>query len=325
MEKRNRRRKKSALPAVLACLLVVVILAIVYIIVIKPFGESNKPNSSSLSKVSSSKSAASSSSFSTSVPVADDKTPKNWLNSINENKLPTMMYHNVSPDTPNSNYVTPESLESALQQLQQNNIYTVSSSEAYQILTTKTKPAEKVIWLTFDDGYQDFYDHVFPLLKKYKMHATSNLITSYIESGKPGYMTPAEIKEMAESGYVDFQSHTVDHIDLNTASDADQTAQLQESKSYIDKLLNQDTSMLCYPAGSHNGNTEPIATKLGYKMAVLDPGRTYDGKTAVNAAAAGSDGLFALNRYRTFTETNGAALMAMIAEDEDYNAANTQK
>ncbi|MDR2977762.1 MAG: polysaccharide deacetylase family protein [Streptococcaceae bacterium] len=324
MEKRSRRRKKSPLPYVLFTALVLVVLALVFVVVFKPFADSKKPvstgNSISKAAAGQSKSQASSPAASSSAVV-----PENWLLSLNENKLPTMMYHNVSPDTPNSNYVTPENLESALQQLQQNDIYTVSTNEAYQILNTKTKPAEKIIWLTFDDGYQDFYDHVFPLLKKYKMHATSNLITSYIESGKPGYMTPSEIQEMADSGYVDFQSHTVDHIDLNTASDEDQISQLSESKTYIDKLINQKVTMLCYPAGSHNANTAGIAEKLGYKMGILDPGRTYDGKTAVNAAATASDGMFALNRYRTFTETDGTALMAMIAEDEAYNAANTQK
>lgn len=323
MERRNRRRRKSPVPYVIATALVVVVLAIVFILVANPFADIKKSTQSTKNTVSTSSSASLSAGSASS--SASQVKSENWLTSVNDNKLPTMMYHNISPDTPNGNYVSPENLESAMQQLKQNDIYTVSSSEAYQILTTKTKPADKLIWLTFDDGYQDFYDHVFPLLKKYNMHATSFLITSYIESGKPGYMTPDEIKEMADSGYVDFQSHTVDHIDLNVASDVEQTAQLQESKAFIDKLLNQDVTVVCYPAGSHNANTESIATGLGYKMGLLDPGRTYDGQTAVNAAATASDGLFMLNRYRTFTETDGNALMSMIADDEAYNAANTQK
>ncbi|GAB2024612.1 polysaccharide deacetylase family protein [Lactovum odontotermitis] len=323
MERRNRRRRKSPVPYVIATALVVVVLAIVFILVANPFADIKKSTQSTKNAVSTS--SVGSLSAGSASPSASPKKNQNWLTSVNDNKLPTMMYHNISPDTPNGNYVSPENLESAMQQLKQNDIYTVSSSEAYQILTTKTKPADKLIWLTFDDGYQDFYDHVFPLLKKYNMHATSFLITSYIESGKPGYMTPDEIKEMSDSGYVDFQSHTVDHIDLNVASDVEQTAQLQESKAFIDKLLNQDVTVVCYPAGSHNASTETIATKLGYKMGLLDPGRTYDGQTAVNAAATASDGLFMLNRYRTFTETDGNALMSMIADDEAYNTANTQK
>nr|WP_246415567.1 polysaccharide deacetylase family protein [Lactovum miscens] len=233
------------------------------------------------------------------------------------------MYHNVQPNTPDGNFVSPENFESVLQALQSSEIYTVSSDEASKVLSTNTKPAQKLIWLTFDDGTQNFYDYVFPLLKKYNMHATSFIITNNVVNNVPGFMTAAEIKEIASTGLVDFQSHTVNHADLSVASDNRQTAELRDSKAYLDSLLNQKTHVICYPSGSHNPNTSVIASGLGYDLGLLDPGRTYDGLTAKNVAAKTSDGLFTLNRYRTFTNTTGKVVIDMISADEAYNVLNT--
>ncbi|MDR0300264.1 MAG: polysaccharide deacetylase family protein [Streptococcaceae bacterium] len=307
---KKRRRNFSSL--VMLLLLLVIIVTISYVMIARPFDRKNTITTSTIASKSSSALSSSTS----------PKVTKSWLNTSAENYLPTLMYHNISPDTPNGNFVTPTNLESTLQVLQTDAVYTVSSDEALKILTTNTKPANKMIWLTFDDGYQDFYVNAFPLLKKYKMHATSFVITGKV--GQAGYLTTDEIKEMAKSGLVDFQSHTVNHVSLDT-DDATQTSELQQSKAYLDKLLNQKTHVICYPSGSHNADTGSIGTNLGYDMGLLDPGRTYNGETATNSAAKGSEGLFKLSRYRTFTATDGTAVKSMIADDEAYNVSNTIK
>jgi peptidoglycan/xylan/chitin deacetylase (PgdA/CDA1 family) len=43
---------------------------------------------------------------------------------------------------------------------------------------------KKMCFLTFDDGWKDFYDHAFPILEKQKIHATVFLPTGFIGSSK---------------------------------------------------------------------------------------------------------------------------------------------
>ena len=72
-----------------------------------------------------------------------------------------------------------------------------------------TLPKNSIL-ITFDDGYKNNYTLAFPILKKYNMKATIFLNTKFI--GKDEfYLNWDEIKEMYESGLVDFQLHTHSH------------------------------------------------------------------------------------------------------------------
>ena len=72
-----------------------------------------------------------------------------------------------------------------------------------------TLPKNSIL-ITFDDGYKNNYTLAFPILKKYNMKATIFLNTKFIEKDE-FYLNWDEIKEMYESGLVDFQLHTHSH------------------------------------------------------------------------------------------------------------------
>ena len=72
------------------------------------------------------------------------------------------------------------------------------------------------ISLSFDDSRRDFYTNVFPLLKKYNVPATLNVITARVEKTDPNnadrhYLTVAEVQEFAVSGLVEMANHSANH------------------------------------------------------------------------------------------------------------------
>lgn len=72
------------------------------------------------------------------------------------------------------------------------------------------KLPENSVLVTFDDGYKNNYVEAFPILKKYGIKATIFLNTKYI--GKNDfYLNWDQVREMYDSGLVDFQMHTHSH------------------------------------------------------------------------------------------------------------------
>lgn len=76
----------------------------------------------------------------------------------------------------------------------------------------------KYVVFSFDDGRKDFFSNVMPILKKYGIVATVNVISDYIGSHAPRsflsgnneFMTLQEIREVHEYG-IEIGNHTVTH------------------------------------------------------------------------------------------------------------------
>ena len=228
-----------------------------------------------------------------------------WIKQKEPVKIPILMYHSVHNMDPseeaNANLiVAPETFESHLKALKKAGYYTLTPEEAYRALTKNELPkGGKVVWLTFDDGIADFYTIVYPLLKKYQMTATNNIITSFSDEERPSVLTFDQIKEMKAQGMT-FESHTVSHPDLARSDSSRQESELATSKQVLDKKLHQTTTTIVYPSGRYSDLTMELAENNGYKM----------GLTTNNGLASLDDGLYSLKRLRILPTTTAENLLA---------------
>lgn len=264
--------------------------------------EASKPEYSQVSKASPSEEASQPSSSS------QNKEEIKWVKQDKPVKLPILMYHAIHVMDPseaaNSGLIVdPETFESHLKALKEAGYYTLSPAEAYKALTENVLPEnKKVVWLTFDDSLKDFYTQAYPILQKYQMKATNNVITGFVQAGREDILTLDEIKEMKKNG-MSFEDHTVNHPDLSVSSADTQNSELQDSKEYLDRNLSQTTTTVAYPSGRYSETTLQLAEKLGYKM----------GLTTNNGLASLSDGLLSLNRVRVNPTTTAQSLLDEIA------------
>lgn len=111
--------------------------------------------------------------------------------------------------------------------------------------------------LTLDDGYVDNYTNMFPLIKKYNAKVTIFLVTDLIDTD--GYMTSDMIREMASSGLVSFQCHTVSHLDLRYLSVDQLHEQFSKSNEIIEGLTGRKVKALAYPGGGFNETVLSVA------------------------------------------------------------------
>mgnify|MGYP000994840016 CR=1 FL=1 len=223
-------------------------------------------------------------------------------------QIPILMYHAVHVMDPseasNANLiVAPDNFEAQIKAMVDAGYYFLTPEEAYKAFTENALPAKKVVWLTFDDGNEDFYTIAYPILKKYKAKATNNIITGFVKKGNAGNLTVKQMKEMMSHG-MSFQSHTVNHPDLSVTDNATQKAELTDSVDFLEDKLNTKVNTIAYPSGRYNQTTLDLAKKT-YKL----------GLTTNEGLASANDGLLSLNRVRILPTTTAKGLLSEIATD----------
>ncbi|MDO8471969.1 MAG: polysaccharide deacetylase family protein [bacterium] len=125
-------------------------------------------------------------------------------------------------------------------------------------------PAKSVI-LTFDDGYRDFRDVAYPVLKQNGFTATTFVITGRLKD--PNHLNATDVQFLAANG-IEIGSHSVSHINLSNANRAKLRAELNDSRATLEQLINRPVVALNYPAGQYNDLTVEMAGRAGYEVAV---------------------------------------------------------
>ena len=242
--------------------------------------------------------------------TSQSKTTAKWKTYDEPVQIPILMYHAVHVMDPseasNANLIVdPDLFEAQIKALSKAGYYFLTPEEAYKAFTENALPAKKVVWLTFDDGNEDFYTIAYPILKKYKAKATNNIITGFVKKGNAGNLTVKQMKEMMAHG-MSFQSHTVNHPDLSSTDKATQKVELTDSIDFLENKLNTKVNTIAYPSGRYNQTTLDLAKKT-YKL----------GLTTNEGLASAKDGLLSLNRVRILPTTTAKGLLSEIDTDNE--------
>ncbi|MEM8859810.1 MAG: glycosyltransferase [Chloroflexota bacterium] len=191
-------------------------------------------------------------------------------------QLPVLMYHRVAPDGSDELAdwrVTPEEFEKQLAYLQKAGFHSVTLKQWRGWVDDKTPFPKGGILITFDDGYRDFAEHAWPLLKKYGFTATVHLVVDQIggynawDEEEFGEIVPLmnwdQIRELKAEG-VTFGSHTVNHFALDRISPIKAWRELKRSKHILEEKLDVSIDTVAYPFGLHNRLVHLLAGLAGY-------------------------------------------------------------
>ncbi|MBN7288672.1 polysaccharide deacetylase family protein [Campylobacter curvus] len=136
-------------------------------------------------------------------------------------------------------------------------------SKKYNFINLNTESGlrcnKKDILITFDDGYEDNYIHVFPIIKKYNIPIVIFLATAYIgktmklNGEKLSILNKYQIMQMHKSGLVHFATHTHTHIMLDKISDLKVIIdEIQTSKDIIEEIVGYRSRLFATPKGRYN-------------------------------------------------------------------------
>jgi peptidoglycan-N-acetylmuramic acid deacetylase len=120
---------------------------------------------------------------------------------------------------------------------------------------------EKIIYLTFDAGYENGYTStILDALKKHKVPSTFFLVGNYITS------SPDLVKRMVEEGH-HVANHTFSHPNMSNISSIDAfRKELEDLEAVFEDTTGQ--KMIKYyrpPQGKYSINNMKMAQELGYK------------------------------------------------------------
>jgi len=199
-------------------------------------------------------------------------------------RIYTLMYHHIqSEEEAKKNNqtnltVSPDFFEKQLQYLQDKKYNVISMENLKNFFDGVEKLPDKPVLITFDDGYKDNYDYMYPILKKFGYKATIFIPTGLLNN--PGYLTWDDLILMKDLVY--FGNHTWSHH-----SSGGTTEKLDEEIGLADKQLNEhgfnNLNIFAYPFGKSSGNAETVLTKDKYILAfttthgnILCRGKNFD-------------------------------------------------
>ena len=162
----------------------------------------------------------------------------------------------------------------------------------------------KEVFLTFDDGYENFYTQAAPLLAEFGFPATVFLVTDYVgkeplwflrdqtaiarflgsfaysdaetaqlvdlmrEASKTPLMNWSQARELVRYG-IDVQSHSAAHHFLTTLPVPELEADLRRSRTVLEDRLGVSLDLLCYPYGDCDPRVIAVTREIGFHGGLL--------------------------------------------------------
>lgn len=182
-------------------------------------------------------------------------------------QVPILTYHSLD-DSGSAVSVPPETLRQHLERLHAAGYTALPLSDALARLTQSTPgrqripTRERIVALTFDDGYAAVHQHALPLLASYGWCATVFPISDYVGGsnrwlGQPTSIPSArllswtELAELAGAGW-EIGAHSRTHPDLTLLTDNALADEVLSAKEALEDRLGRVVQVFAYPYGRHD-------------------------------------------------------------------------
>jgi len=224
-------------------------------------------------------------------------------------RIPILMYHSIS-DEPESGHpyfwlnTSAKRFAEHMQFLRDNNYKVIDLSEAVKMISTESSGfpnlptfhhssiPQKMVVLTFDDGFQDFLKHAWPVMAEFGFPVTVFVPTAFVCDSRKAFngrecLTWSEIRELGSYG-VSFGSHSVNHSTLYGLPWEEVRRELLDSRLRLEDELQAPAICFAYPYAFPQ---EDRSFVLRFRQELIDQGYLTAVTTAIGRARRGCDPL----------------------------------
>lgn len=192
------------------------------------------------------------------------------------NAFPILMYHSIfkmpKGTFMRSLHVSPKRFNFQMHMLKFFGYRGVSMSELHHHLLAGNN--EKIVGITFDDGYKNNVINALPILRKLGFTATIYIVSQSIGGSnhwdaskginKQKLLNKEEIQNWINSG-MEIGSHSQHHKDLTKCSQDELYKEITGSKFDLENQFDIPINHFCYPYGNFNDRIIQTVKKAGYK------------------------------------------------------------
>lgn len=210
--------------------------------------------------------------------------------------IPILMYHSIKTvsraEVMRSVHVAPKAFALQMRILKTFGFRGCSVSEAISAIENGTN--ERLVGLTFDDGYENFFYEALPILSRFDFSATVYCVSNFIGKSnewdaatgisKNMLMNDAQIKKTISHG-IEIGCHSATHKSL-IAKECDIHYEISSAKSDLQNRFQTETNSFCYPYGHLNEKIISAVREAGFSSAT----------TMVRSRATSNDSPFTLPR-----------------------------
>jgi peptidoglycan/xylan/chitin deacetylase (PgdA/CDA1 family) len=230
-------------------------------------------------------------------------------------RVPVIMYHDIVERRGKGSVYfdcTREEFVAQMDRLAEAGATPITLEQLHRHLTRGEPVPEKSVVLTFDDNYQGFYDHAYPVLKERGYPAAVFVHTNFVgdKSGAHPKMDWDTLRALDKEGLVTVASHTCSHPDdMRLLPPDKQRTELVRAKEILEERLGHKIPYFAYPVGRYDKTTLELSEQAGYTLAF----------TIANGPAEESPGILQVNRYihtrleQALEDSERAALAAPAA------------
>lgn len=135
--------------------------------------------------------------------------------SLSNQRVAVLVFHAVGEEFSNPNVMRPADLQETFQALKDANYRPISLDQFHAFIDGRAMVPPRAVLLTFDDGYRDVYQNIFPLTKYFNYPAVVFAVTKWFDryprpEDSREHLNCAEAEELLQSGLWQIGGHSYD-------------------------------------------------------------------------------------------------------------------
>ena len=205
-----------------------------------------------------------------------------------------LMYHRVGEKRLPATNITLAQFRAHLQELRQGPYKVLPLDEIVAALKNGRTLPNHSIAITFDDAFLSIYETAWPLLKAAKFPFTLFVSTEPLDEKTSGYMTWAQLREMAADPLVTIGHHGHSHNSFLSLTKDQRIGDILTATARFQKEIDTQPKLFAYPFGEYDSASPAILRQLSFNAAFGQ----------FSSVASPADDIYALPRF-TFNERYG--------------------